>query len=68
MFPPESFSAPTTAFVELLTKVDDCHRALEPKVAKAVTLIFVFAKVSVIVKTLLEPDAPTTVRNVAVPV
>jgi hypothetical protein len=54
--------------VELLTKTDGRHKTLEPKVTKVVTVILVFASVSVILRTLLESAEPETARNVAFPI
>jgi hypothetical protein len=66
--PFESFSALTIALVELLMKTDGRHRTLEPKITKVVTVILVFASVSVILRTLLEFVNAETVRNVALPI
>jgi len=63
-----NFSALTHACVELLMKVDSRHRTLGPKITDVVTVMLVFASLSVNSKTLLEFKVGSkTVRRVAFP-
>jgi len=69
MVPFGNFSALTHACVELLMKVDSCHKTLGPKITEVVIVVLVFVNLSVNSKTLLEFNAGSkTVCNVASPV